>query len=59
MGGGKAGGNIEVFKKNFCGQKGITKYFAIKKIRNEAIYDKLVAQKKEIKNKNFFPLYRG
>ena len=59
MGGGKAGGNIEIFKKNFCGQKGITKYFAIKKVRNEAIYNKLVTQKKEINNKHFFPHYRG
>lgn len=59
MGGGKAGGNIEIFKKNFCGQKGIIEYYAIKKIRNQKVYDKLVEQKREIRNKNFFPLYRG
>jgi serine/alanine adding enzyme len=59
MGGGKAGGNIETFKRNFCGQKGVVEYYAIKKIRNEEIYRKLLDQKDEIKNENFFPLYRG
>lgn len=59
MGGGKAGGNIEVFKRNFTGDIGITKYYAIKKIRNQYIYNKLVERNTLIKNYNFFPLYRG
>lgn len=59
MGGGKAGGNIEIFKKNFCGEKGITPYYAIKKVHNDSVYEELVRQKDVIKNENFFPLYRG
>ncbi len=59
MGGGKPGGNIELFKMNFTGEAGVIKYYAIKKIRNKSVYDTLVMKKNEIKNEHFFPLYRG
>ena len=59
MGGGIPGGGIEQFKRNFITDDGIWKYYAIKKIRNKKIYDIFVKKKTEIKNQNYFPLYRG
>lgn len=45
MGGGKPGGNIEQFKRNFIEESGVVKYYAIKKIYNKEIYDCLVEKK--------------
>lgn len=59
MGGGIPGGGIERFKRNFIGESGVWEYFAIKKIHNKAIYDRLVELKGNIKNDKFFPRYRG
>lgn len=59
MGGGKPGGGIEQFKLNFAGEEGIIHYYVIKRIYNNDIYEKLVAQKSNILNPKFFPLYRG
>ena len=58
-GGGKPGGSIEAFKRNFITDNGIWEYYAVKRIRNKEIYNLLVSQKDEIKNKKFFPQYRG
>lgn len=59
MGGGKPGGGIEKYKRNFISDDGVWAYYAIKKIRNQVIYDKLVSLKESISNEKFFPLYRG
>ena len=59
MGGGKSGGGIERFKRNFISDDGVWKYYVLKKIHNPDIYNRFVARKKEIKNDKFFPLYRG
>lgn len=59
MGGGKPGGNIEEFKRNFVSDRGVYKYYAVKKIWNEKIYNALLNRKKEVKNLKMFPLYRG
>lgn len=59
MGGGTPGSGVEQFKRNFISENGIWSYFAVKKIRNHNIYEALTTQKGEIKNPNFFPLYRG
>lgn len=59
MGGGKPGSGVEQFKRNFSSEKGIYPYYALEKVHNKKIYNYLVSNKKEIKNTNFFPLYRG
>lgn len=59
MGGGKPGGSIEGFKRNFISDDGVWKYYAVKKIWNEDIYGVLLDRKEEIKNLRMFPLYRG
>lgn len=59
MGGGKLGGNIEQFKRNFISENGVIEYYAIKKIHNKEIYDYLVEHKERIENRKFFPEYRG
>lgn len=59
MGGGKAGGSIQQFKRNFTGESGIVNYYVIEKIHNHDIYEQLVNRKLKIKNPNYFPLYRG
>lgn len=59
MGGGKPGGGIEKYKRNFISEDGIWEYYAVKKIHNQGIYDKLVELKGSISNERFFPLYRG
>ena len=59
MGGGTPGGNIEAFKRNFISEDGVWKYYAIKKIWNENIYQKLLDRKDKIRNPHMFPLYRG
>ncbi|MBU5681111.1 GNAT family N-acetyltransferase [Blautia sp. MSJ-9] len=59
MGGGIPGGGVEQFKRNFISEKGVWNYYAVKKIRNDEIYETLVKRKDNIKNYKFFPLYRG
>lgn len=59
MGGGVPGGSIEGFKRNFISDDGVWEYFAVKKIWNEDIYQKLLDMRTEIKNERMFPLYRG
>ncbi|MDU1414399.1 MAG: GNAT family N-acetyltransferase [Clostridium sp.] len=59
MGGGKLGGGIEKFKRNFISDEGVWEYYAVKKIHNQKIYDLLVERKGQISNAKFFPLYRG
>lgn len=59
MGGGAPGGNIEGFKRNFVSEDGIWRYYAVKKIWNEEIYQAVLDMKTEIKNQRIFPLYRG
>ena len=52
MGGGKPGGNIEGFKRNFISDDGVWEYYAVKKIWNKDIYDILLSRKKVISNQN-------
>ena len=59
MGGGKPGGRIEEFKRNFISDDGVWAYYAVKKIWNEKIYQTLLDRKGEIRNPAMFPLYRG
>lgn len=59
MGGGIPGGGVEQFKRNFISEEGVWKYYAVKKIRNQQIYDQLVQKRGAICNTRFFPLYRG
>ena len=59
MGGGKPGGRIEEFKRNFISDDGVWAYYATKKIWNDSIYQKLLDRKEEIRNPGMFPLYRG
>ncbi|MBR4711010.1 MAG: GNAT family N-acetyltransferase [Clostridia bacterium] len=59
MGGGKPGGKIEEFKRNFISDDGVWAYYAVKKVWNEEVYNALLARKETIENPNMFPLYRG
>ena len=59
MGGGMPGGNIESFKRNFISDDGIVEYYAVKKIWNPQIYQRLLERKSCIENMQMFPLYRG
>ena len=59
MGGGIPGSGIEQFKRNFISEDDVWSYYAIKKIHNVDIYNKLVNMKPNVKNSKFFPLYRG
>lgn len=58
MGGGKPGGNIEQFKRNFVNEKGIIGYYAIKKIYNIEMYNYLVKKNQGTGSAKFFPQYR-
>ena len=59
MGGGKPGGKIEEFKRNFISDDGVWAYYATKKIWNEEVYKVLLERKETINNPGMFPLYRG
>lgn len=59
MGGGKPGGKIEEFKRNFISDDGVWAYYATKKIWNEEVYKILLERKETINNPGMFPLYRG
>jgi hypothetical protein len=59
--GGASTNELYAFKKQFT-RKGICDLYIGEKIRNEAIYNKLVdmkLKKGDIKNSSYFPLYRG
>jgi lipid II:glycine glycyltransferase (peptidoglycan interpeptide bridge formation enzyme) len=59
--GGASTSELYAFKKQFT-RRGICDRYIGQKIRNEAIYNKLVdmrLKKGDIKNSSYFPLYRG
>lgn len=61
LGGSSGDEQLDRFKRNFTKMEPLD-FLAGKKVRNEAVYEKLVQYKRangRIENVNYFPLYRG